>query len=105
MFLEREGHEVIEASEGEAALKLQREREVDLVITDIIMPHLNGFSVIRQIRREYPNLAIIAASGIGGEDYPHKASELGADRTLEKPFTRTELLEAVNELLAKKRSD
>lgn len=99
MFLERAGHEVIEASEGEAGLILQREHEADLIIADLIMPN-NGFSLIGKLRREYPKIGIIAVSGTGGED-TRKASELGADRTLEKPFTREELLKAVEDLLSK----
>jgi DNA-binding response OmpR family regulator len=101
MFLQHEGHEVIEASEGEEGLRLQREHEADLVITDLLMPNLDGFELIRHLRREYPKIGIIVVTGGGGEDYPLKASGLGADKVLEKPFTREELLKAVDDLLSK----
>jgi YesN/AraC family two-component response regulator len=65
------------------------------------MPELNGFSLIKRLGREYPNTKIIVMSGFGGKDYALRASELGVDRVLEKPFNLKELLKAVEELLTK----
>jgi DNA-binding response OmpR family regulator len=100
MFLEQVGYEVIEASEGEEGLRLQREREADLVISDLLMPKLDGFDLIRQVRQEYPKVRIIVITGGGGEDFLLKARQLGADGTLEKPFTRDQLLKMVADLLS-----
>jgi DNA-binding response OmpR family regulator len=105
LFLEKEGHEVIEASEGNSGLDLQRRHLADMVITDLVMPDREGFEVIVRLRRDYPKTAIIAVSGggmLGQEDYLLKARELGADATLQKPFTRKDLLETVASLLLKR---
>lgn len=99
--LEQAGQEVIEASEGEEALRLQAECEADLIITDLVMPGLNGSELIRRIRREYPKTRIIVISGFGGESYANGASELRADKILEKPFNLMELLKAVEDVLTK----
>src|SRR5258705_3245907 len=63
--LEIEGHDVLEAREGDEALRLQRTTPAELVITDIVMPDKDGFEVISALRQEAPNLKIIAMSGGG----------------------------------------
>ena len=100
-ILEQTGHEIIEASEGEEALRLQAACEADLIITDLVMPGLNGSELIRRVRREYPKTRIIVISGFGGEGNANGASGLRADKILEKPFNILELLKAVEDLLPK----
>jgi DNA-binding response OmpR family regulator len=93
-ILEHDGHEVIEASNGEAGVRLYRERPADVVITDIIMPEKEGIETIRDLRRENPQIKIIAISGggrIGPSDYLNAARMLGAKKTFSKPFSRQEL--------------
>ena len=100
--LEREGYEVITASDGKEGLRLYRENPVDLIITDIIMPGKEGIETIMDLRREFPHVKIIAISGggqIDAEQYLSMAQKLGAQRTFIKPFARTELLKAIMELL------
>ena len=70
--LEREGYEVVEASDGEQGEKLFREKPTDLIITDLIMPEKEGVETIKEIRSEFPETKIIAMSGggrIGPEMY------------------------------------
>jgi len=101
-MLERTGYKVIEASDGKKAMALLREETVDLVITDILMPDQEGLQTIRELRRDYPQIRIIAISGggaVGPETYLQMAKRLGADRTLTKPFSIDELLGAVGELI------
>ena len=101
--LERRGYEVQTAPDGAAALKLFKERPADLVITDILMPEVEGLETIVALRKQRPNLKIIAISGGGyfaGGDYLPVAEALGANRTLAKPFTIQELEEAVKSLLS-----
>ena len=100
--LERAGHEVTEAPDGDAGLKSFRTRNTDLVITDIIMPEREGVETIMALRKEFPALKIIAMSGGGGgsADFLSIAKKLGARRTLAKPFGHRELLDAVEEVLA-----
>lgn len=93
---------VREAGNGHEGLRLMRERPACLVITDIVMPDMEGIETIRHLRRDYPGTKIVAISGGGigdAKDYLKIARELGAQRTLSKPFLPAELLSAVEELL------
>ena len=75
---------------------------VDLVITDIVMPNVDGMEVIKQLKERYPEVPIIAISGGGrvGADFYLKASKvLGVKKTLQKPIEPVELLDAVKAVL------
>lgn len=103
LLLERDGHEVSEACDGIDAGRILRVHIPDLVITDIVMPEMEGFQVIRKIRKVSPGLKIIAISGaatIGSQDILGLASKLGADRTFAKPIDRQEFLSSISRLLA-----
>lgn len=102
--LERAGYVVHEAGDGQVGLQRFRELQPDLVITDIIMPEREGVETIVALRREVPSMPIIAMSGGGGggADYLAMAEKLGAARTLHKPFSLAEALQAVDEVLAAK---
>ena len=63
LMLEHEGHEVMEAANGREAIRIIREWQPDLVITDIIMPETDGFETIRELRNTAAELKIIAISG------------------------------------------
>lgn len=100
--LERRGHEVAEAVNGRAVLELQRTRPVELVITDLLMPEKEGIETIRDLKREYPDVKIIAMSGggpVGNTSYLAMSQRFGADSTLIKPFGPQELLSTVERLL------
>jgi len=101
-FLEMEGHTVSEATDGDEALKAYRADPADLVLMDIVMPGKEGIETIMQMCREFPQAKIVAISGGGlnrPQNYLQIAEQLGAKRTLTKPFSREELLAAVRELL------
>lgn len=101
--LEREGHEVVEACEGDEALRLQQAAPAELVITDILMPNKDGIEVIMALRREAPLLKIIAMSGGGvfkQTESLEMAEPLGAVATLRKPFTLEQMLGSVRRALA-----
>lgn len=104
-FLEAEGHEVTEAGNGDDGIAKFRATGPDLIVTDILMPGLNGIEAILKIREEQPDMKIIAVSGgTGGlavTSFLTTAQEAGADRSLAKPFRRRELMETVEGLLAK----
>jgi DNA-binding NtrC family response regulator len=100
--LEREGYDVLKASNGKQGIRLYREEPVDLIITDIIMPEKEGIETILELKRDYPDVKIIAISGggrIGPEEYLDMAEKLGAQRTFIKPVERKQLLNAVRNLL------
>jgi two-component system response regulator (stage 0 sporulation protein F) len=94
--LEAAGHEVVEAANGREGLDLYRRRPADLVITDIIMPGLNGLDMLLELTREFLHAKVIAISGAGGEkNVLDVAKLLGARQTFQKPFSMPHLLGAV----------
>src|SRR2546428_9903297 len=87
--LEKAGHQVLEASDGDAGLKLLAETGVTLVITDIFMPGQDGIVTLRRIKKEFPGVRVIAVSGgdsTGRINLPKDAEPLGAPGTLREPF-------------------
>jgi DNA-binding response OmpR family regulator len=101
-LLSKAGYEVAVAENGIDALRLQQEKPADLILTDIIMPEMEGIETIREFCKKYPATKIIAMSGGGRIDpdqYLTIARRLGAQRTFVKPFKSAEILAAVSELL------
>jgi len=99
--LERDGHEVLEAVNGRLGLALYRERSADVIITDILMPEMNGLELILELTRSFPNVKVIAMSGgLESEGGPNAAKLLGARQTFQKPFDIRALLDAVRYELA-----
>ena len=74
--LEREGYDVLKASNGKQGIRLHREEPVDLIITDIIMPEKEGIETILELKRDYPDVKIIAISG-GGRTGPRGVFRYG----------------------------
>ena len=103
-ILETQDYKVVEASDGESGLEIYRDKPSDVVITDIIMMQKGGFEVIWDLRKEFPNVKIIAISGGGTIDKKEvleSAKRKGADFCLQKPFGAEELLAAVKTICAK----
>lgn len=92
------GYHAETAGDGQHALEIQRERPVDILLTDIFMPGKDGIETIEAFRRDWPQVRIVAMSG-GGEvatrDYLSVAPDIGADAILRKPFT----LESLEQVL------
>ena len=109
--LEPAGHSVIDASRGRAAMVRLDERGIDFIVTDLLMPEVEGREVLTAARQRSPALPVVVMSGGfpperggvggGGADYLRMARQLGATRTLAKPFERTDLLQAVAACLSK----
>jgi CheY-like chemotaxis protein len=97
-MLERASFTVITAPHGREALKLFRERPVDLAITDLMMPEMDGFELIRQLTAQWPSIRIIAISG--ADLRLDMARQLGAKAVLKKPVTGAALVTAVEQVLA-----
>jgi DNA-binding response OmpR family regulator len=95
------GHTVIEANNGKIGLELFNKGKADLVITDMVMPEMEGFEVLTEVRKRQPSVKVIAMSG-GGLRKPvdnlRMAGHMGA-RILSKPFSTDELIAAVDELI------
>lgn len=98
-ILEQAGYQVREARDGKEALYLYRQKPVDLVIMDILMPDQDGLESITTLRREFPTVKVIAITGgtdmIGILNFLDVAKMMGASRTLKKPFDMHALLNAV----------
>ena len=94
--LEAAGHEVTGAANGRIGLALYRHRPADLVITDIVMPELNGLDMLLELTREFLHAKVIAISGAGDEkNVLDVAKLLGARQTFQKPLSMSKLLDAV----------
>ena len=99
---QNENYNTLEASDGNSALRLFRDENIDVVITDIVMPDMEGIETIRELRKINPDVKIIAFSGGGSlspEGYLKIAASMGARYTFKKPFDINELKEAVKKLL------
>ena len=100
--LESEGHEVIEAKDGNAAVLAHRAQPADLIVCDMFMPRQDGIETIIALRRESPNVRIIAVSGggySGAIDVLTMARHMGASEVLSKPFSGVQLMAAIARLL------
>jgi CheY-like chemotaxis protein len=95
-ILERAGHDVVEAGHGAAALEAVRRSPPDLVVTDMMMPVMNGSELVARLRAD-PDTAAIPVLFVSANGH----RELGADAVLHKPFEATALTEIVNQLVNK----
>jgi DNA-binding NtrC family response regulator len=91
--------EVEMAGNGEEALKLLKTRKIDLLVTDLRMPGMNGFELLEHMRGEYPCLPVMVTSAHIAGDVEKKLRELGALETVEKPFELDEFAERVLRML------
>ena len=89
------GYNVEEAADGMEALKLVREKPYDLLILDIMMPQLDGFTVLQAIREERPEAAFIIITGLDQTGIAIRAAEMGVAGYIGKPFDPDELLSKV----------
>lgn len=102
-FLEIAGHKVRSAHDGHIGINMIKESEPDLVITDIVMPTKEGMETIIDIVKQHPDMKIIAISGQGmsaGISYLDMAKRLGAHASIAKPFTRQDLFETIDNVMA-----
>ncbi|MCI9168615.1 MAG: response regulator transcription factor [Dorea sp.] len=97
-YLRRGGHTCFTADDGMDALLVLKSNPMDLLILDIMMPHLDGFSVCK-IARETSSLPIIMLTAKGSEEDKLKGYDLGADDYMTKPFSPKVLLAKANALL------
>ncbi len=101
--LEQDGHEILEAENGQMALRLFEEKHPDVLITDLIMPQKEGIETIRVLRKRHPGAKILALSGRGGITLNanlERARQVGADAALLKPCNSDEIREAVRSLIS-----
>jgi DNA-binding response OmpR family regulator len=102
--LSQAGYQVIEARDGQEAMRLWRDQGADLVITDLHMPDKNGLEVIMELRALSPSTPIVAMSDGGRSKQSGllgDAKLLGAVRTVAKPFRLEEMLAVVDQELGR----
>jgi len=98
VMLEKAGHEVRDALNGEEGIEKYREWQADLVMTDLFMPKKAGIETISELMEINPEVKIVAMTAHGTEeqyDFLRVAEALGAVATLDKPFSNKELLDIV----------
>ena len=102
-LLEQSGYQVEVAADGKAAMSRARTGQFDALIADIVMPNMDGLELIRMLRREQPDLLVIAISGTAGEergqDYLPAAATFGAAATVGKRRI-TEIVDVLDRLMA-----
>ena len=99
--LEQAGHTIVDAPNGKVGIDLYRDNPTDLIITDLIMPIKEGVETIQELKKDFPDVKIIAISGggrLGPQEYLPLAEMFGAQRVFAKPFGPDDLLKAVEEL-------
>ncbi len=100
--LTRHGYTVLTAENGEAALEvLEREPQIDLMISDVVMPTMDGPTTAREARKSHPDLPILFISGYA-EEQLRKSIDLERVQFLAKPFSVQKLAEATRDALQAK---
>jgi diguanylate cyclase (GGDEF)-like protein len=105
-LLTREGYQVYTAENGLKGLKAAQENLPDLVMCDVMMPELDGYGVLRELRKNRPtaNIPFIFLTALVSRHDQRQGMNLGADDYLLKPYTRKEVLDAISTRLAKQAS-
>ena len=102
--LEIQGYNVISAPDGEQALACLAAQTIDLIITDLVMPKMDGVDFVKQLRKIKPDLPVIVVSGSTRnimQRYGIDSIQVpGANASLPKPFKSVDLIEQVRQLLA-----
>lgn len=96
-ILTKAGYQVVLAKNGYEGLKIHTLSPCDLIVTDLVMPDMEGIEFILKVKKHFNNTRIIAISG-ANPLYLRTAIKIGADYKLQKPFTREELLNAVDQV-------
>jgi signal transduction histidine kinase len=100
-ILQNHGYRVLVANDSDHAMELFRERqtEIDLVLSDIGLPRIDGITLCWKLKELKPGLKVILCSGYASNDYQDRMDELGAEFFLSKPYTTQYILESVRRVL------
>ena len=105
-ILIKNGHTIHDAADGSEARNIVEKEAIDCVITDILMPGIEGIELISSLHKYRPEIKVIAVSGGGRDDANHyldMAGEFGADRIIYKPFAPQKLLDIVEAVIWEQR--
>lgn len=98
-LLSQHGLTVVEAEDGQVAKQLMKDLRPDLVITDVVMPNMNGYELCRWVKNELPGVPVIMCSTKGEAFDRHWAMKQGGDAYIIKPFNAEEMMTAIRSLL------
>jgi CheY-like chemotaxis protein len=99
--LRSEGHNIKTAFNANEALELVNENDFDVIISDVVMPGLNGFELADKVKARHPEIKIIMVSGYNDQFDSEEKSSHSYDVQLEKPVSRAQLIESINSVLSK----
>lgn len=94
------GHQVIEASNGQEAVNLQKQEQPDLILMDITMPVLDGIEALKQMKQNDPSVKVVMVTALGQKSMVLEALKAGARDFVVKPFQAERLLDAVKKQCA-----
>lgn len=100
-FFHLERYNTITACDGEEALLLLQERDISLVVSDIMMPNMNGLDLLIEVKRSFPWVPIILITGASMKYSPAQVIAMGADGYFSKPFNNLELMYEVRQVMQK----
>ncbi len=95
LMSEAEDYEVLTARDGEMAVGKMEEKPFDVVISDIVLPRMDGLSVLRQTRKRWPQTKVILMTAYGSPEIKNRAHEMGAFAYIEKPFVYSTMRDLV----------
>ncbi len=98
-LLEDEGFEVLTASDGKKALEIAQETDIDLIVTDMQMPGMNGVELLAEAKKRWPDIPVIMVTAFGEVDKAVSAMQAGAFNFLSKPFKNDELIANINKAI------
>ena len=95
------GYDVLSAQDGEEAINIMEKGTVDLVITDLMMPRMNGYELTTRLKQDEKtkHIPVIVLTALGQDDEMQKAKESGADNIVSKPFSPRKMAEMVGAML------
>lgn len=91
-ILSKEGYKILTAKDGLEALEVMESSKVDIVISDMKMPRMNGLELLKRIKKERPDIGVVIMTGYGDTYTVKDALLLGADEYITKPFKSYEML-------------
>ena len=100
---DKDKYEVIIANNGREALAQLEKNKIDLVITDIRMPDVNGLDLLVKIKKEYPQTKVIIMTAYGSSDVQKEANQRGSLYYVEKPFEISDIRKIIIDLIGKKK--
>jgi len=97
-ILEREGFQTITAQSAEKALEIMSTSNVKLVISDIVMPEIDGFELLTRIKKQHPRVKVMLITGYEGKFRKEDIIAAGADGYIIKPFKNIDVIQSINSL-------